>query len=97
MNATSSQAPAPTTTTECPVSTALTAIMRGLKQHARALRCMHFLRGHPLEDMANLPDGERQCAALLVAQFRLICLSPEGRKAALDLGLKPLFDDVERP
>lgn len=84
-------------TTENQINTTLTALLRGLKQHARAMRCMHYLRGHPLEDIASLPDGERQCAALLVAQFRLICLSPEGRKAALDLGLKPLFNDVERP
>jgi hypothetical protein len=36
-------------------------------------------------------------AAVLLELYRLICQSPEGRKALADLGFQPFFEQVEGP
>ncbi len=52
----------------------------------------------PLEVELHSPNEYRRgVLACLSYLYVLICDTPEGRQAVLDLGLQPLFKDVERP
>lgn len=63
--------------------------------------------GRPLKDIrvlfpASLHLGGKDqfacgAAAVLLELYRLICQSPEGRKALADLGFQPFFEQVEGP
>ena len=43
----------------------------------------------------TLPPESQQAAALIAAVFRLACNTPEGRQAAVDLGLEPIAGGVD--
>lgn len=43
----------------------------------------------------TLPPENQQAAALIAAVFRLACNTPEGRQAAVDIGLEPIAGGVD--
>lgn len=76
------------------------ALLRGLQDVALAagasLKCSRTLL--PLNISMNAKtEFAMGVLACVAAVFDLVCQSPEGRQAALDLGFQPLFQDVEGP
>lgn len=52
----------------------------------------------PLNIALNSDDPfERGVAASVLHIYHLICQSPQGRQAILDLGFKPLFENLKSP
>lgn len=42
-------------------------------------------------------DFDKGVLACVAHVFDLVCQSPQGRQAVLDLGFQPFFQDIERP